>query len=100
MIAPESCPWAIHWGASPDSHTHCAKPAHLISVTILPEPGGLFSVETEGDPAHEGPGLAEFPGQVITWQAGDRREYTGDWPGPCPHQPCILHVGHHGRHAP
>jgi hypothetical protein len=46
-----------------------------------------------------------YPGSesVVTWLYGDRREFTGDWPGPCTeNQPagCVLPAGHHGRHAP
>jgi len=76
-----TCPWKIHYGASQELTSQCGKQEHL-----------------PGDQEHEGPGLPQFPYQRITWQAGDRREYTGDWPGPCPE--CTLHLGHHGRHAP
>jgi hypothetical protein len=43
-----------------------------------------------------------YPGSetVLSWQAGDRREFTGEWPGACPHQPCSLPAGHYGRDAP
>lgn len=55
-----------------------------------------------GDEQHRGPGLQ--PGQTITWQAGDRREYIGDWPGQCEYTDhrgqCTLPVSHHGHHAP
>jgi hypothetical protein len=38
---------------------------------------------------------------VITWLAGDRRAFTGDWPGYCDTTPgCTLHARHHGRCAP
>jgi hypothetical protein len=54
---------------------------------------------------HEGPGI--MPGQVIYWHAGDRREYTGEWPGYCDRLPgmpfqggCTLPRGHQGRCAP
>lgn len=75
------CPWKIHYGVTQEATSECGKGGHL-----------------PADPVHEGPGLVT--GQTITWYAGDRREYTGEWPGPCPAQPCILHAGHHGGHAP
>lgn len=37
---------------------------------------------------------------VITWIHGDRRQFTGDWPGKCTIGPCTLPSGHHGRCAP
>jgi hypothetical protein len=100
----ETCPWKIHWGVGQESTTQCDKLAHAGEVTITRGPDNRFSVETEGSPDHSGPS-GFVPGQRITWQAGDRREYTGDWPGPCmklfpSSEPCILHVGHHGRCAP
>ena len=89
------CPWKIHWGMGQESTTQCDKDDH--GVVATPEgPRWYFGDDYE----HSGPGLPQFPDQRIVWQAGDRREYIGDWPGLCPHQPCILHTGHHGRHAP
>jgi hypothetical protein len=76
------CPWVIHWGTSQECTTWCDREEHV----------------ERGDFDHEGPGLMRD--QRISWQAGDRREYTGEWPGLCPVQPCVLHAGHHGRHAP
>jgi hypothetical protein len=79
-----ACPWKIHWGTELEATTQCDLPAgHL----------------EHGIDGHEGP-TGYLHGQRVSWKAGDRREYTGEWPGPCPHQPCILHKGHHGRHAP
>ena len=98
MSGKVTCQWKIHWGTGQESTTQCAKPEHVYALTVTPE-AGRYSVAFAGEPEHEGP-TGVHPGQKITWQAGDRREYTGDWPGPCPHQPCILHLGHHGRHAP
>lgn len=75
------CPWKVHFGVSQDATTQCDRESHA-------------------DPDHEGPG-PYFDYQRVSWQAGDRREYTGDWPGPCPVTPgCTLHLGHHGRCAP
>lgn len=52
----------------------------------------------DGD--HVGPGLPEFEYQRIHWQSGDRREFAGDWPGPCDRtNGCILHLDHLGRCA-
>jgi hypothetical protein len=77
------CPWKIHWGTGQESTTQCDRPEHDVTA----------------DPDHEGP-TGVMDGQRVTWVAGDRREYTGEWPGLCPDQPCILHAGHRGRHAP
>lgn len=78
------CPWKIHWGVSQDSTTQCGKEEH-------------------GDAEHSGrhPNPAAPNGHtVIQWQRGDRREYTGPWPGPCRRMSgCVLHLGHHGRCA-
>lgn len=95
----ETCPWRIHWGVGQESTTQCAKPVHMTLHTITQLSDGRIAVDCDGDPEHEGPSGVQF-GQKIQWQAGDRREYVGDWPGLCPHQPCILHLGHNGRHAP
>lgn len=81
------CPWRIRWGTTAESTTHCDQPDHPLSLD------------------HEGRGL--FDGQRIHWIAGDRREYTGDWPGYCGLLPgaafrggCTLPAGHRGRCAP
>jgi hypothetical protein len=75
------CPWKIHFGVSQDATVQCGREEHA-------------------DPDHEGQNPFVSWESVISWQAGDRREYTGEWPGACPEQPCTLHAGHHGRHAP
>jgi hypothetical protein len=79
--------------------TLCTRPLHL------PAEYGTATVGRRAG-EHEGPS-GVMPGQVIIWRAGDRREFTGDWPGYCtrlPGQPlsggCTLHHGHHGRCAP
>jgi len=76
----------IRWTFGQD--TQCDKPEHLA---------------VRGDPQHSS--LLPNGVTTLTWQAGDRREYTGDYPGPCPllwavGQSCTLHAGHHGRCAP
>jgi hypothetical protein len=46
-----------------------------------------------------------YPGSetIVTWKAGDRREFTGDWPGYCRKlghlQNSMLPAGHHGSCA-
>jgi hypothetical protein len=87
-VTRQQCTWTIRWGTSAETTTRCDKIEHSI-------------------PEHEGPGLAEVPGQRIVWYAGDRREYQGDWPGYCDKLPlapfeggCTLPLGHPGRCAP
>lgn len=88
-----TCPWSLRW--TWDTDARCEKPVHLS------EP-----VAAGDDMEHEG-AIRNFAyaGSVtkLSWMAGDRREFTGTWPGPCTdNEPagCILHTGHHGRHAP
>ena len=81
------CPVKIHYGVSSDTHTQCTKDE------------GHWDLRTGRDDPHEGPGLPQFPGQRIIWQPGDRREYVGEWPGPCTQPGCVLHLGHLGRCA-
>jgi hypothetical protein len=91
------CPWSIRWTFGTD--TRCDKPAHVIALAVTPLPDGRISAEVDGDEGHSGP--AGNGVTRISWQAGDRREFTGDWPGPCAKLPgCVLHTGHHGRCAP
>ncbi len=93
------CPWQIQWGMGPESHTWCDKDRHITRIDVHPLPDGRISVDVDGDPHHSGPGI--YPGQRINWQAGDRREHTGGYPGPCMKLAgCTLHTGHHGRCAP
>lgn len=84
MIAITECPWKIHWGVDQESTTQCGRGVHA-------------------DDHHEGrhPNPANPDGYtVISWHAGDRREYIGKWPGPCDRTPgCILHKGHVRRCA-
>ena len=80
----KNCGVRIHYGVSDDTHTACDKPWDHLAM---------------GDEMHQGPGLPQFPYQRISWQSGDRREYVGRWPGPCPEIGCCLHRGHHGRCA-
>lgn len=45
-----------------------------------------------------------YPGSVTTieWAETDRRNFHGDWPGPCvpAEGACVLPSGHEGDHAP
>lgn len=98
----ERCQWKIRWTFGTDAQ--CEREHHVDSVVITPEPDGRYSAVTIGDgqpDTHEH--LAHIsPSQHVHWQAGDRREFTGDWPGPCEGKVpgCVLHAGHHGRCAP
>lgn len=93
------CTWKIHFGVTPEAVTRCDKPEHLDGVTSHAEfTRHAFPAGT--DMEHAGPGPFT-EGQRVTWQAGDRREYTGEWPGPCAATAgCTLHAGHLGRCAP
>lgn len=73
------CPWKIRWASAEDAQ--CDKDAHL-----------------PGNTRHE----SKLPNGVTTlsWYAGDRREFTGDWPGRCTlKRGCVLHTGHRGSCA-
>lgn len=97
---PESkpqCQWKIRWTF--DTDAQCELPHHIDGVAIKHHPNGQFDVFTtgEGPPdhyAHVGPHNTK-----MNWAAGDRREFTGEWPGPCTTTGCTLHTGHHGRCA-
>ena len=88
--AQDQCPWTIRWGTTADATTRCGKTDHITVNIGVP------------DPQHEGPGL--LAGQRIAWYSGDRREYTGEWPGHCGKPAgqggCVLPAGHPGRCAP
>ncbi len=77
------CPWKIRW--IPYCTTQCDRPVH----------------DGADDGQHEGPGTGE--GERIFWYAGDRREYTGEWPGYCDKAPfeggCVLPAGHRPKCA-
>lgn len=76
----EQCPWLIRWTFGQD--LRCA-----LRASHLP-----------ADPEHS----AMLPNGItrLSWLAGDRREFTGEWPGPCTiTEGCVLHTGHHGRCA-
>ena len=76
------CPWKIR--ASANITVQCRKLAHEGS-------------EHEGE--HPNP-QAQGGVTLISWMAGDRREYIGEWPGSCKRLPgCVLHDGHHGNCA-
>jgi hypothetical protein len=36
---------------------------------------------------------------LITWHEDDRRNFHGEWPGPCEDDTCLLPHGHRGAHA-
>jgi hypothetical protein len=93
------CPWNIRWTFGQD--TQCDKEEHVtnVSVRAIPDHPGRFGVEYQGEPQHS----SRLPNgvTVLTWEAGDRREFLGDWPGLCLlGKGCTLHRGHHGRCAP
>lgn len=119
----DQCPWTIRWGTSAETTTRCGKTDHLAGRRAYRQPFDPASGEvTRGyitpedlaapfmrpappDPEHEGPGL--IAGQRIFWQSGDRREYTGEWPGYCDKIPlpafaggCVLPLNHGGGCAP
>jgi hypothetical protein len=84
------CPYKIRWTFGQDAD--CQKAVHLpADVTASPM-----------DPRLEHEALIGNGATKLTWHSGDRREFMGDWPGPCPGsgQGCTLHIGHHGNHAP
>jgi len=77
------CPVKIHWARGQEHTTQCDRLRHT-------------------DPYHRGRYPSPHPSgyTVISWQAGDRREYTGEWPGPCVLvKGCVLHTGHVGKCA-
>lgn len=83
----KNCPWSMRPFPN-ETQIDCEKPEHL-------PVDGQHSA-TLRDYAHPGSTT------VITWFAGDRREFTGVWPGYCGDNdaPCTLPRGHAGRHAP
>lgn len=98
----QQCEWKIRWAFGTDAQ--CGRDHHIDQVIIKEYSGGEFTVATIGDglpDTHEHRAQLS-PAQTLTWQAGDRREFTGDWPGPCTGKVtgCTLHTGHHGRCAP
>ena len=101
-MSESRCPWKIHWGVGQESTTQCDKDEHLGKPVFRTDEGVPYW-RPDSDLKHEGP--AGNGVTTIVWLAGDRREYTGDWPGPCPLLErglgnCTLHMGHHGRCAP
>lgn len=98
------CPYSIRYGTSSETTSQCDKEEHLHLALLLPAMGANAPHDHS---KHEGPGLPQFPSQRIQWIAGDRREYTGDWPGYCTKLPgapfmggCCLPQGHRGRCEP
>ena len=96
------CPWKIRWTFGSDAQ--CERDLHIDKVVIETHPDGRYDVTTIGDGLPD-THVHRFRAGVteLTWNAGDRREFTGDWPGPCDRglrNGCTLHAGHHGRCAP
>jgi hypothetical protein len=95
------CQYKIRWTSGTDAQ--CEKPHHIDQVLIAEAADKRFAVTTIGDGV---PGteehFAHVGGMRLSWQAGDRREFTGEWPGECTLHPagCTLPSGHHGRCAP
>lgn len=58
MSTDDRCPWAITYGVV--LTTRCFKALGHEDVT------------------HSGRGLRQFPDQVVSWIAGDRREFMSD----------------------
>ena len=101
------CEWKIRWTFGQDAR--CEHDEHVTGLRVIPEAGGLFSIEYSDSGGHDGEHRAvlrdfAYPGSQtgLTWRAGDRREFAGDWPGPCTGRVagCTLHAGHHGRCQP
>lgn len=92
------CAWKIHWGTLQEHTTQCDRDEHVTIPADAPEEAMRSILLTQGDGKHQG--QAGNGVTMIEWMAGDRREYTGPWPGLCPYQPCILHLGHYGDHQP
>jgi hypothetical protein len=97
-----SCPWSVRWTTGQDAHCDLAE--HVTIGLVETRPDGRFAVSYEGEPQHHavirdyaGPGSES----IITWEAGDRREFKGEYPGPCTRlHGCTLHDDHHGKCAP
>lgn len=94
----ELCPYQIRWGSQDGEITRCTRPVHVHAIEIVHNRDGKYGTNVVGDSRHIGPtGL--FPGQVVAWFAGDRREYIGEWPGYCPREDCGFPASHHGNHG-
>jgi hypothetical protein len=92
-----ACPYKIRPFPN-DTELQCGKDEHLRLDQQDTEPGQTPEhAATLRDYAH--------PGSVteVTWLAGDRREFTGDWPGYCRalghYRDSTLPAGHKGRCA-
>lgn len=110
----ERCPWKVHWGPHPEADVQCRKDDHVTGRRALSErrevndDGRIELIEVQRDiaapdPEHEA--LLANGVTVLHWYSGDRREYTGDWPGLCGREGggpgrCSLPANHHGRCAP
>ena len=69
---------------SADIHIDCAKEEHLSKVA-------QSAAVADANRQHEGRWL----NTLVSWLEGDRREYTGEFPGWCAHtEGCVLPRGH------
>lgn len=86
------CQWKLHFGVGQDATVQCGLGEHV--------PAGATVAQRMTLPAAQSRHSGRFQATQINWTAGDRREYTGPWPGQClARSGCILHTGHHGRCA-
>jgi hypothetical protein len=94
----DRCPWKIRWMPGEDAQCEAGFPHAPADAS----PEQRKALEP---PFNEHRAVLRdyaYPGSetILTWRASDRREFTGDWPGPCAKTPgCVLHAGHHGRCA-
>lgn len=109
------CPWKVRWTTGQDAA--CDLEEHLTGRRMHNDDGVEVQVAEPSEVHHATVRNYAYPGSVteLQWLAGDRREFTGEWPGPCrklDYDPgsgarteqmaagCTLHAGHHGRCAP
>lgn len=97
------CKWSIRWTFGTDAQ--CMLEHHIGTRVINEMPDGRFSVDYTGTGPEHKAVLRDYayPGSrtEVSWQAGDRREYTGPPPGSCGRlNGCVLPGGHHGKCAP
>lgn len=60
---------------------------------------GDITVSCAREMGHDDDHQGSLHATKIGWLDGDRRDFTGDDPGPCPSTSCILPNGHPGGHA-
>jgi hypothetical protein len=85
------CPWKIRPFPNP-TELQCEREEHL-DPPVPPREEHRMVLKDYAEAGSE---------SHISWLAGDRREFTGDWPGYCGlgSPPCVLPAGHHRGHAP